>query len=377
MREIKSSPVRLLIVSKQQFGYLTDTLKYVEHLSDRFEITYVCLDQGVAKRSSSRSRVIYVSSSTVLGKIGRTLGLISTARRLSRSADCIFIVQFPGASLLRLTLPGRRTVLDIRSRSVRQTRIIRFFQDALIQLDAFLFPNVTCVSSQIAWHFHRTDATILPLGADPPTGQTAYHPTSQEQSAVCLLYVGAIAGRNIETVLEGFHLLLKRGAHATLRIVGGKVRAELDPLRTKIEELKLQEAVTLTGFLHDDALKAEFEAADIGIVHVPMAVHFAGQPSTKLLEYYASGLPVLATATEMNAELVFADTGCLYADNPQSFAESAEVLISNLSRINWSRISDIAAHNTWLQIVAEKVEPLLLQIGLNPPPSGISPSMKT
>ena len=56
----------LIFINNEQFGYHTDTLKYVQYLKNKYRITYICQDYGKNIISEDNVKVIYISGSTIL-----------------------------------------------------------------------------------------------------------------------------------------------------------------------------------------------------------------------------------------------------------------------------------------------------------------------
>ena len=51
---------RLIIVSPRQYGYQTDYLKYVEYLSEKYRVVFICLNQGEKKFECDKAEIKYL-----------------------------------------------------------------------------------------------------------------------------------------------------------------------------------------------------------------------------------------------------------------------------------------------------------------------------
>ena len=52
---------KILFVNKEQFGLLTDSTKYCEYLSNSYDITYICFDDGHDKVEIDNIRYVYLT----------------------------------------------------------------------------------------------------------------------------------------------------------------------------------------------------------------------------------------------------------------------------------------------------------------------------
>lgn len=142
--------------------------------------------------------------------------------------------------------------------------------------------------------------TPVPMGiavADvrPPR---ALQPNGAESAARALelAYLGTLnAQRRLEVLVEMLALLRQRGAAVRLRFIGGGDNADDQPrLERRAAELGVREHMEITGFLPREAALALVQRADICLSpFFPTPVLRSTSP-TKLVEYLALGLPVVA-----------------------------------------------------------------------------------
>jgi len=145
---------------------------------------------------------------------------------------------------------------------------------------------------------------VIPLAPDP-----IYQPLSRDIIApilskygVCapyILYVGSLEPRkNIQTLIQGFANIKKRGLNHKLIIVGNK-KWEYSKLIRIVAESGLHNDVIFTGYLPDEDLPALYNGADLFVY--PSLYEGFGLPP---LEAMACGTPVITSSTSSLPEVV-------------------------------------------------------------------------
>lgn len=179
---------------------------------------------------------------------------------------------------------------------------------------------------------YGVDATVLPHGVDLP-------PVSLQAAERVRAQWGVPPGQPIVLTVNQLHPrkrieLLVRAA-ATLRDLGvgcrvlvvgeGVARSELEALR---RELRLEEQVTLCGFVPDAELAGYYAAATV-YAHTGLAESFG----LSVVEAAASGLPVVAVAEGGPLEIVAHErTGLLVDARPVALANALGSLVADPSR---------------------------------------------
>jgi len=145
---------------------------------------------------------------------------------------------------------------------------------------------------------------VILLAPDP-----IYQPLSHDIIApilskygVCapyILYVGSLEPRkNIQTLIQGFANIKKRGLNHKLIIVGNK-KWEYSKLIRIVAESGLHNDVIFTGYLPDEDLPALYNGADLFVY--PSLYEGFGLPP---LEAMACGTPVITSNTSSLPEVV-------------------------------------------------------------------------
>lgn len=157
---------------------------------------------------------------------------------------------------------------------------------------------------------------VVPLGANlqkfNPPGKAAKRAATRSRLGftdreIVFIYTGTLnPARKIDVSIRAFALVSKKNEAVRLIIAGDDKdnSATLGRLKDLANELELSGKILFTGFLAYDALVEYSLAADIGLCYIPQTPFYDHQPPTKLFEYMAAGLVVIATGTSANREIV-------------------------------------------------------------------------
>jgi glycosyltransferase involved in cell wall biosynthesis len=147
-------------------------------------------------------------------------------------------------------------------------------------------------------------------------------PSKQPNGQFIVIYPGSISWhQGLDIAVRAFALLRDRLPHAKFHIYGeGHEKPKIMQL---VKELGLQDVVLLKGSLTLHAVYDVMMQADLGIV--PKRRDSFGNEafSTKILEFMAAGLPVVASDTKIDRLYFNDDMLCFFTSgNPQSLADS-------------------------------------------------------
>lgn len=113
----------------------------------------------------------------------------------------------------------------------------------------------------------------------------------ERKAAIRLVYVGGFESwHGIAVLLRALAQARHQGVPVVLSLIGAG--SERSNLERQIQELQLQSAVTLTGFVDIHQLGAYLAQADIGLCPYCGRVEYSG---LKLLDYKAAGLATIAS----------------------------------------------------------------------------------
>jgi glycosyltransferase involved in cell wall biosynthesis len=353
---------KLLIVYPNQFGYHTDSYNYSIYLRDKFDVTYICFDQGFDKADVDRVHVIYLPYND--GKIKRLARFFLEAINFTKqnATDIAFIVQFKFCFFLGIFLKCKIKILDYRTGDLSPNPILRRIKNCLMKFDSFFFQHITVISEglRMILKLNKNHTLILPLGGEIISTQ------SRHFEHLDLLYVGSLNGRKIYETIEGIGLFLTRhkdfSSVLSYSIIGRGSPLEEKKILETIELWKLSSVVQFIGQKRFGDLKPYFDSNNIGVSYLPKTPYYEHQPVTKTFEYANSGLFTIATSTFENCKVINHANGILCDDTPESFSFALEELVYHRNAIREDEIRSSLKDFLWETIVIETLQPYFEQL---------------
>ena len=345
---------RLLIISKNQFGYLTDVYKWAEYLRGSYDVSVVCFDYNYPKQYLDNVNVHYISNKGGFSLRGVRFILLSVFYALFHSGN-IIVVYFEHCEILKRILFWKKMQLDIRTLSVSDNGSVRDKYDERLKNACSCFDVISVISQGVANKLNlEVPCHILPLGADEISKSI------KELNDLHLIYVGTFHNRRIHDTIEGLYLFLKKHPiDIKYDIIGDGSNEDLTKLQGVIEKYDLGNNVRLCGRVPHSDLARYFDEANIGVSYVPLTSYFEHQPPTKTFEYILSGLFCIGTRTLANTEYITPKNGILIYDTPESFADSLIYIYENKDRISLKEIRISLKDYLWPNIVNVYLLPLL------------------
>lgn len=164
----------------------------------------------------------------------------------------------------------------------------------------YIFPkeqNVICISRLLKKHFTDKGARTIRIPTILDINNIQYKKYSSLNSPIKLVFIGGITGGKDE-LSALIELVCENNLPFSIEIYGPSEEAVIETLDcSKIEKEKLKEKVHVHGYVAQEELSRKILECDFGIIIRPdRRSSHAGFP-TKLGEYFAAGLPVLANDT--------------------------------------------------------------------------------
>ncbi len=348
---------KLLIIGRNQFGYLTDSYKWCEHLRDRYDITYICFDYGRPRIEVEGIRVIYVTRKVPM-KLRGMLLLASAAFNMARLRCKTLVTYFPHCSIIKKMMPWRRIGIDVRTLDVSLDAATRQANDDLLRREVAAFDVVSAISPGVAagLRCQSKPVHILPLGSDViSTARREY------ASSIRIIYVGTFTNRNIHQTVEGLGLFHAEHPDTPVSydIIGFGSPEEERLIAEAVKRHDLEEIVNLTGRIPHNRLKPYFDKANVGVSYVPITDYYQHQPPTKTFEYGASGIFIIGTATSSNAEVINSSNGIAIDDTPRAMADALQHYWEKRLYLSESAIRESMIPYTWDNICRSKLVPLI------------------
>ena len=349
---------KLLIIDKNQFGSLTDSYKWCEHLRGEYDITVLCIESTREKVEMADVKVEYVNFKLpyILRAI---LFTVATLWKVCFFKGKILVEYYPMCSILKRVFRNKRMHVDVRTLSVSKDDRERKCFNRKIRRDCSCFDSISAISQGVADELNLPNVTILPLGSDVISETKKDYCTD-----IRLLYVGGFLNRNFEQTLQGYRQFIDRnlGANIHYDIVGYGSDWQLNELKRQARDLNLDEYLTFHGYIPYSKLKPFFDSCNVGICYVPIVSYYQHQPPTKTYEYIMSGLFCIATGTEANREIITSENGLIIEDTPEAFCDGLEKFMSLRESLDEAKIRKSLEFGLWNRIVNEKLKPIIERI---------------
>lgn len=166
-------------------------------------------------------------------------------------------------------------------------------------------------------------ATVVPVGLSPrlltvnPTDSASEDP----ECPVRFIYVGAISRfRKLERLLCAVQRMLSKTDEFQVVFVGPQEPQGF--LHKLVDELDLNAVVTVKSPIPYGEIPELLARYDVGLAYVPDRATWHDQPTIKVLEYRAVGLPILSTDVASHREVVEEGVnGLLVRNSVESLAE--------------------------------------------------------
>lgn len=352
---------KLLFINGAQFGHSSGHYFYCKHLTEDFTISYVCYDRGLDRMVLEGVNVKYVSfNGSKLARIFRFLRE-SIRQSFTLKPYILFVTYFDICFLLAIFCKSEKTVLDIRSGSLRESTIFRRIDNLIVLVQSLFFNRVIILSESLRKKLYvsRKKSKVIPLGSE------IYYSGDHNFNTLNMLYIGSINNRNITDTIKGLKLFLKNNLVNPIKvsytIVGFGSDAELVKLTNCISETNLSDIIKYEGRKNYQELVPYFERSNIGVVFVPQTPYYDCQPATKLFEYMLSGMPVIATNTHENRLAVKNINGVLINDTPEDFCIGLRTIYNERKLFISSQIRKSVEEYTWENIVKTILKPYLIK----------------
>lgn len=340
---------KILLLSTSQFGRHIDHYYCSKLLRGRFDVTIISLDEGGEP---------HTLEFVALHELPRAKGFkrafsINQALQLFENGefDIVIVTYFRGVSLCSKQLHriSKRCYLDFRTVDVSPHAMKRQLFNRLMWLESKCFENHSVISAAIGDKLHITSPNriIIPLGCEIiPCSPKSY-------DNLRLLYVGTLTGRRIEDTVRGLSIVRDLGVvDFTYRIIGHGEASDLSKVTDAISQYGMEDIVKFLGYISTTELSTYYEEANVGVSYVPINEIYDLQPPTKTLEYLGAGLPVLATKTTANAQIVTPSVGLLFNDTPQDFADAVVAIWNMRAELSSATCHRVVESMTWEHVAS-------------------------
>jgi glycosyltransferase involved in cell wall biosynthesis len=285
----------------------------------------------------------------------------------------------PIRSLFRYKL-----LLDVRTVHVADKKgnhsPLTFLKNRITWFESQFFAHVIALTTDIRKILLPSYKSIpvIPLGAN----LTTFRPPDRNElrsvqrknlafgeSTRVFLYSGTLNPiRRIDIVLEAFGKMAAIHTEVFLIIAGDdKDNPEtIETLKRLADNSGMADRVLFTGFIPYKQLIAYYLASEFGVCYIPQTPFYDLQPPTKLFEYLAAGLIVIATGTTAGREIIRdSENGYLSNDDADSLHAAMQRALEEYTVSSEQMKS--AGYNTvksysWEKIIREYLVPVYRRI---------------
>jgi len=274
------------------------------------------------------------------GRLLRTVPAVySKAREIDPDVCHIHDIELVPLALMLKYLHGKTIVYDVHEDNPETVLSRKVLPRALRKpvslavrlvekLSAPLFDAVVTVTPTILERFKNYTPRTHLIRNFPIISDDAQAPTSWENRRDAVIYVGSIARyRGIVTMLEGYGLA--REKHEIEYILAGRFASRDD--EEFIRSMPVFDHVDYRGFVERAAADALMSSAKAGLVVIPPDPRYMVSYPTKMFEYMAAGMPVIASDFPVWREIVEESSCGFLVDplDPNSVAEAIARVFDN------------------------------------------------
>jgi glycosyltransferase involved in cell wall biosynthesis len=212
----------------------------------------------------------------------------------------------------RITLPAEEIHSQPRLYLVNELRLLRNRKVRKV-----VVPTEMIKRKFIALGLDEDRISVIPNGVDT----SLFHPTPLPKEPV-VLYYGTFHPIRAKLLLEVINVLVRRRRDVRFLLVG-----DIPPsVRNKLLHVA-GNRVEMPGFVEHDLLPQYIQKARVCIL--PQDRSLGGRLSIKLLEYMASGRPVVSTNVDESFPLKESGAGIVTEVDPQSFVDAVIRLLED------------------------------------------------
>lgn len=339
----------ILILSNEQFGYLVDYYYYSKYLNSNFNITFVCPDDGHPKITESNVNIEYLPPCR---GFKRRIAFFKKLKSfiIEQKKFDVVLIGIKGGFIFHSILSkiSQIVINDIRTLDISDSSIKRKIANQIIKFESSIAYHTTVISKLVADKLKLSPDkySIVPLGGN------IINCDSKDFNKFNLIYVGTFLGRNIEETIKGLAIFINK--HPEMRdkihydIIGSGIGE--DKISQEILINKITDIVTMHGYIPNNHLNEYFSKANIGVSYIPINEKYDIQHPTKTYEYLCAGMPVIATSTSANKEIINSNNGITIYDKPEDFCKGIEDIIENSKFYDSEKIKDTMKDYTWEHI---------------------------
>lgn len=247
----------------------------------------------------------------------------------SSFADCFIF-------LYRLFSPKQKYYVQLYTPSVNKKKWKRDLLDKLVSWNLRLFKYIGAGKdgNQNCIRYNIPASKNLQV----EIGKPDYGYKKRLFENLNFIYIGTLNGRDIWKTIGPIDKFISSHPEVEINyhIVGGGNFEEVEILNSNILSSKNRSNIIYHGRLSNNDMKKILKECNIGIAYLPINEYYNNVPTTKLYEYALSGMPVIATKTNITVQSFNERIGVLCNDNAEDFYRALNVLFSNIQANRYS-----------------------------------------
>ena len=212
----------------------------------------------------------------------------------------------------KITLPAKELKRIPKISLVNELRLLRNRK-----IRKIVVPTEMIRRKFIALGLDEDRVTVIPNGVDTKL----FYPTPLPKESV-VLYYGTFQPHRARLLLEVIEVFARKRRDAKFLLIGDIP----SPVRDRLLRVA-GNRVQMPGFIEHDLLPCYIQMARVCIFPQDRSLGLGG--SLKLLEYMASGRPVVATNVDESFPLKESEAGIVTGVDPQSFADAVIRLLED------------------------------------------------
>jgi glycosyltransferase involved in cell wall biosynthesis len=206
-----------------------------------------------------------------------------------------------------------------------------------IKISDIIFPITIYQKNQLLQYTNKKKFFPIGMGIDKNWAHgkdnKIFHLHELRKKYFLLVYFGSLGfARNIKFILEIFYKIKNLDYECKLFLIGRTTNLmEKRHLKLYCKKLKIEQDVTLTGYLGKQKLRDYLKYFDVSICAIPPNNYYKISSPTKLYESIGIGLPVIANKGIYEVETVIrlSKGGLLVDYNVNDFCDGIVKLIEN------------------------------------------------
>jgi glycosyltransferase involved in cell wall biosynthesis len=205
--------------------------------------------------------------------------------------------------------------------------------------------------------------TLIHLGVDscfvPNKLSLPQKAIDKNRDVLEVIYIGTVSeDRGRDIMLEGLSISLKKGAKIKLTIIGASSE-EIRYCVNKARILDISDELSIKGKISGQEIPKALNLADLGISIWRDQVHRRFNPPTKLFEYLASGLPVIASNIKSHSHYIRNwYNGIIFDYNSESLGSCLFTIYSRRHELSTLRQNALKSGKQYLW---KNLEPIFLK----------------